>query len=139
MALRDNSTKKLVIKWFLVSAIAFQYHISEAATDSLADAKVAIRTRDFVEAKTILLPLAKGQNVQAQFLLGSLYLSGRLGSNHELLAFQWLSAAAEQQHAQAQYDLATIFEHGRGVEKNMDTALNWFNPLKMAGTKRAKK
>jgi len=41
-------------------------------------------------------------------------------------AFQWYSKAADQGLAQAQYNLAEKFEHGRGVAQSDEEAVQWY-------------
>ena len=93
---------------------------------SLSEAKTAIRTKDFEQALILLLPLSKQDNVEAQYLLGSLYARGRGTKSNDKEAFRWFYMAAKRGHAQAQFELACLYEQGSGVVQDIDEALVWF-------------
>ena len=62
--------------------------------------------------------------------------SGGLGSLAETYgdeAARWFRLAAEQNFAQAQYNLAELYETGNGVPRNLELAYVWF---KLAGTQK---
>jgi TPR repeat protein len=70
---------------------------------------------------------AEGGNVQAQYDLGQVYLTGKLDQKkNEKSAVNWISKAAEAGNAQAQFDLAGFYRLGRGVNPDFDQALNWY-------------
>jgi TPR repeat protein len=41
-------------------------------------------------------------------------------------AYKWFLKAAEQNHAEAQFNLARMYERGVGVERNRAEAYKWF-------------
>ena len=45
----------------------------------------------------------------------------------EVLAVKWWRKAAEQGHAEAQYQLGYAYQHGIGVERDDDEAEKWYN------------
>ena len=66
----------------------------------------AIRTAEYAGAAIVLSKFAESRNSEAQYRLGSLYRIGRGVPQDDLLAFKWMKAAAEQNHANAQFNLA---------------------------------
>src|SRR6516162_11187141 len=61
----------------------------------------AARTGEFGRAAADLRTIAESGNSDAQYRLGSLYRVGRGVPQDDLLAFKWMKAAAEQNHARA--------------------------------------
>jgi TPR repeat protein len=64
----------------------------------------------------------------SQVWLGKTYLEGSKKDKipQDLpLAFHWLTLAAEQENAEAQYHLATCYEKGLGVEADAEKAQAW--------------
>jgi ankyrin len=112
---------------------------STFAAQTLHDAKIAIRTRQYSEAFQILSPLANSGEVDAQYLLASFYARGRGIEQDDKLCVYWLTQAAQQQHANAQYDLAALYERGRGVDKSLEIALSWYQRSAILGNKKARK
>ncbi|MCK5090537.1 MAG: sel1 repeat family protein, partial [Hyphomicrobiaceae bacterium] len=54
-----------------------------------------------------------------------LYVEGRVRKLDEAKAVEWLQKAAEQDHAQAQYDLAAMYAEGAGIAKDPIKAVEW--------------
>ncbi len=59
------------------------------------------------------------------------------GSWHQVFEFQTRMAA--QGSSNAQFTLGEMYEKGRGVEKNYDTAIEWYNKAKLSGHENAAK
>ena len=95
---------------------------AEAATQNatLDDAKLAIRTQDFAKAASILKPLAKKGDKQAQYQLAVLYRNGQGAKKDPDKAFLWMKRSANQGYKRAQYSLGTLYEAGVGVKVNAD-------------------
>jgi TPR repeat protein len=76
-------------------------------------ANVAVSEGAFQRAHKLLKPLAESGDAEAQFLLGNLFYAG--SDMAWDVARQWLNSAAEQNHAEALYCLAsTGFEPSLG-------------------------
>jgi TPR repeat protein len=58
--------------------------------------------------------------------LGTLYLNGVNGVPNYEQALKWLTAAAEQGHANAHANIAVIYYNGLGVEKNTELGFQFF-------------
>ena len=71
--------------------------------------------------------LAKSGDVDAQTMLGEMYLDGINGVavNHEK-AFFWLNKAAKHGDPQAEYLLGFMYENGLYVVSNMERAVKWY-------------
>lgn len=68
----------------------------------------------------LLMPLAERGNVEAQYNVANLYLSGEGGKykpNYDE-ALKWLKLATEQDHPQALQELGNLYFYGEGVEQN---------------------
>lgn len=70
-----------------------------------------------------LLASANGNLPEAQNELGLLYLSGKMGVTDPSAALAWLTRAAQSGFAQAQYNLAVLYDRGAGgVARNIENA-----------------
>jgi TPR repeat protein len=96
----------------------------------LNQAKVAIEIGNCEEAIPLLLPLAEGGDVEAQFLLGYMYFADCDYPFPDSVARDWLVKAKEQGHAEACYHLAW-FPNAQGVS-SIDDA-EYMNLLIEAG------
>lgn len=76
-------------------------------------------------------------HVEAQWLLGSCYLSG-VGVNQDVEeAVEWLTMAAEQGNPDAQTALGGCYAAGLGVEQDVDVAISWYKKAAIQGNKEA--
>lgn len=72
----------------------------------------------------------------SQVWLGKIYLKGSKEDKIQQdlpLAFHWLTLAAEQENAEAQYHLATCYEQRLGVEADAEKAQAWREKAKNNG------
>ncbi|PKM43879.1 MAG: sel1 repeat family protein [Gammaproteobacteria bacterium HGW-Gammaproteobacteria-1] len=98
-----------------------------AAADAIDDAAAALDAGDHNRALLLLRPLARDGNVDAQYLLGSLYSTGADGVAQDgAEAVKWLARAAEQRHLQAANALGMIYVSGLGVQTDEAEAQKWF-------------
>lgn len=92
-----------------------------SATD-WTEIDTAIRMRDYALAVNRLQPLVRRKDAEAQYRMAGLYRSGK-GVNRDLdKAMELYRLAAEQNHAQSQYALASLLEKN-GV---FDQAEFWY-------------
>ena len=70
-----------------------------------------------------ILELAKEGNADAQYAVGSMYLTGEGVEQNYVAAFGWISKAANQGVIDAQHDLALMYKHGDGVEQDINATL----------------
>ena len=100
---------------------------------------MAIRTQDFARAVSILKPLAKKGDKQAQYQLAVLYSNGQGITEDPVKAAQWMLKSARQGYKRAQYTMGVFYEEGAGVKTNRDQAIHWYNIASKQGHNNAKK
>ncbi|MEH6631332.1 MAG: tetratricopeptide repeat protein [Halopseudomonas aestusnigri] len=83
--------------------------ISPALSDTLKDAKQAVKRHDYETAFTLYKPLAEQGEAEAQYALGEMYSKG-LGAEQDVkTATKWYEMAAEQGHLLAQLQAGRIY------------------------------
>jgi TPR repeat protein len=76
---------------------------------------------------------AKSGDVDAQMILGEMYLDGiGVEADHQK-AFFWLSKAARSGDAQAQYLLGFMYDNGIQVATNIKRAVKWYTEAALQG------
>ena len=74
-----------------------------------------------------LLSKAESGEADSQFKVAGIYESGSDDVTQNLLeAAKWYRMAAEQNHAQAQYNLGMMYQSGHGVGEDANEANKWF-------------
>lgn len=70
---------------------------------------------------------AKQGHLEAMYSLGLLFENPLtcVGQDYKQ-AIYWYTKAANKGHRQSQFQLGFFHQYGYGVEKNLDTALNWY-------------
>ena len=70
---------------------------------------------------------AEKGDAKAQFELGGAFYSGKFGlATNYVEAVKWFRKAAEQNHAQAQFNLGVCYGNGEGVAKDAVEAVKWY-------------
>ncbi|MBE6662165.1 MAG: sel1 repeat family protein [Ruminococcaceae bacterium] len=88
-----------------------------------------------IDPKELLTPAMSG-DANAQNTLGVYYGMGLFDGKPDFdEAVKWYRKAAEQGHAEAQYNLAVCYRMGRGVPMNDAIAEFWFNKASEQGIK----
>ncbi len=100
----------------------------------------ALHPPDFLDSSTIELLKTKAVNgdIDSQYKLGMLYEQGRLVSCDYYYAAMWYRMASNCHHQNSIIHLAMMYKDGRGVPKNLDTAVRMLEPLASSGNKNAK-
>jgi TPR repeat protein len=92
-------------------------------------------TQDADLAHRMIEQAAEAGDARAQTYLGGLYLNAQEGYPHDdLKALSYYRRAAEQGYQTAQFQVAWIYENGRGVPKDYATALLWYQKLADEGS-----
>ena len=111
------SIYKTTLQWLLQSAyrgllrcLLLCVLISSVYADNIRLANKAVRLRDFDKAFQLYMQDAKAGNVEAQYQLAKLYLTGLGTEKNQQAAQRWLQKAAAHKHAAAQYNLALIIK-----------------------------
>ena len=83
--------------------------------------------KDATKGISLLEQAADKGDVEAQLLLGKTFSKDNEGGPAQDLAvsFKWFSRAAEQQNAEAQYNLGLMYAIGQGVAKDEKVAVDW--------------
>ena len=75
-----------------------------------------------------LLGKAESGEAIAQFKVAGIYEAGSDGVPKNLIeAARWYTMAAEQDHAQSQYNLGMMYQSGHGVGEDANQANKWFD------------
>ena len=90
----------------------------------LYDKKITSQTPD--ELYTIISPLAKKKNVEAQFYVGKIYSNGLGVKKNDKEAFNWTKRSAAGKYSDAQNELGRMYMTGLGVKRNLKEAKKWY-------------
>jgi TPR repeat protein len=93
--------------------------------DGLTDALMPYVTRDYGQALTMLLPLARQGDAVAQLKLGIMYVKGKGVAADSAAAFGWFRMAAARGEPEAQYRLGLLYRDGLGTARDGHAALYW--------------
>ena len=101
---------------------------------SLSEAQHAMREGNYAEAYCILKPLAESGDAEAQYNLGWMYSNGYGLAINNSLALEWWRRASEQNHHDASFAIAMLYNHGEGeVDRDPQKALDYFLQAAEAG------
>lgn len=122
---------ELAMRWLRVAAGSGNTQ-AQTAYDVLNRAQL---TREFDK----LHASALAGDAAAQYALGRNYLTGKAPQaiNPEQ-ALVWLTRAAEQQQADAQYEVGMIYKDGSSVPRNLERAKLWLGKAAAQGNVKAK-
>lgn len=105
----------------------------------IVDARMAVRTKQYDRAVALWRRAAAKGNVQAEYLLGIAYRSGRGVPRDLEKAERWLSRADRNGSPDARYALGMMYRNGLGVARSRDKAIELFERAAAAGHERAKR
>lgn len=113
-----------------------------AAGSGLAEAQTAyneLNRTQLMREFEVLRASAKAGDAVAQYELGKRYLTGKapLAINHAQ-AMLWFTRAAEQQHADAQYNTGIFYKDGISVPRDSSRAKQWLTKAAAQGHVKAK-
>ncbi len=134
---------KLNILLLFSLLICFAFPVLSYA-DQLEDAKAAINNEEFTKACELLIPLAEGNNAEAQTILGTMYVNGQgvekdatkglswimkaASQGYEvarLLAFRFCLEEAQQGNKGAMYNVGYMCLNDWGGEHDNNVCVNW--------------
>lgn len=104
------------------------------ANSGYDDAMFAFENRDYTSALQHIEPLARSGDLAAMTLLGRVYDEG---FHEPLKALPWYRQAAEKGDADAQVQLAELYDAGEGVPADMDAAVFWYEKAAAQGHEEA--
>jgi TPR repeat protein len=74
----------------------------------------------------LLIEAGERGSVEAQRHLGACFATGEwIGEKDEAKAIEWYTAAAEQRHAESQYDLGFMLLLGEGTDQSTLKGMEW--------------
>ena len=105
----------------LLSVLMFLFSVSVLGASDLESAKRAYHAKDYATAVKEFTELAEQGNVEAQLILGKIYMMGEGVPKDSDQAIKWIKAAAVQGNADAQFFLGSIYllpqrDIGEGVK-----------------------
>jgi Sel1 repeat len=81
---------------------------THSVLDALKDGVAAFDRNDYIEANRLLRPLADENEEKAEYYLGAMYLTGAGVEQSFEAAAKWFQKAADQNDADAQYNLGVL-------------------------------
>ena len=92
-----------------------------------------VRSESTDADNSLFIILAEQGDVNAQWVLGFMYLNGEgMPQNYKQAAY-WLTKAAEQGFALAQFNLGFMYDNGKGVPQDDQKALDWYKKAALQG------
>ena len=79
------------------------------------------------EAANTLRAMAEQGNADAQYYLGSLFVTGDEILEEAVEVFSWNMSAAEQGHVGAMINVGNLYALGQGVPEDYESAYVWFD------------
>ena len=99
-------------------------------SQTLDDARAAVRVRDYESAISIYDHLARSGDPDAAYLLASMYRVGRGVDKDPELANEWMLKAANAGHARAQYNMGQL---SLSEKQSQEEARAWFEKSALQG------
>jgi uncharacterized protein len=110
---------------------------SDKLEAALKAAQKAYYKGDYDTAAKLFKALAERGDVQAEFFLGGMYLSGTGVPRDYAQALKWSRMAAEHGSTAAQFNLGKMYELGEGVPQDYVQAHVWFSLSASSGDEQA--
>ncbi len=89
---------------------------------------------NFEQAVEALSPVAHAGDAEAQYYLAMVYGSDQWDGTDYSTAVALLLSSADQQFPAAMWELGRAYEEGRGVEKDLMLAIDWYRRSEAAGS-----
>ena len=106
---------------------------------ALAQARMAVRARDFKKAVSIWRASARRGSARAQYRLGVAYRSGRGVEKDPAKAAFWFTKASKSGDQDAQFALGKLYLGGLGIERNQPRAMELLGLAARRGHQEAKR
>jgi TPR repeat protein len=126
-----------IILGLLLSACGNGTQQDKAESAALSAAQQYYYKGEFKKAAPLFQALAERGNVQAEFFLGGMYLSGTGVPQDYAQALKWSSAAAKRGSTAAQFNLGKMYEQGLGVPQDNVQAHMWYSLSASSGDEQA--
>lgn len=110
-----------------------QVIVQAAPVDKYQQALEAYAAGDYGQAANLWRDVAQRGDMEAQNMLGFLYINGQGVRQDYAEALKWYQKAALQGHADAQTNLGLMYRHGQGVLQDYTEALKWYQKAAAQG------
>ena len=110
----------------LLLAFALSVWFATPGWAGYAEGKAAFDEGNYETALDEFLPLAEGEDVNAQYYVGILYRNGWGVPQDDREAAKWMRLAAHQGSIEAQYIIGYMYQHGQGVSSDIAEAKRWY-------------
>ncbi|MCP4011397.1 MAG: hypothetical protein GY726_18000 [Proteobacteria bacterium] len=114
---------------YFVVLIALGFSTIVFAQKTSAQYDIAANTYqsgDFAEAEKLWIDLAIQGDPNAQYALAIMHLKKEAQRPEDSTAFRYLVEAAKKQHVASMFNLGVAYWEGRGVARQPEKALNWW-------------
>ncbi|WP_165391420.1 tetratricopeptide repeat protein [Fluviicoccus keumensis] len=98
------------------------------------DAMLAFENHDFAKAKAMIEPAARSGDAASMTLMGRILDEGMA---QPATAVNWYRQAAEKGFAEAQVQLAELYDAGEGVPQDIEIAVIWYEKAAAQGNEDA--
>ncbi|RUM67440.1 MAG: sel1 repeat family protein, partial [Sulfurospirillum sp.] len=119
--------KKVLTLLVLTASVLF------AESNSSASALKILKETQSSATYEAFYTLAQSGDLDAQTLLGEMYLDGVGVAEDYAKAFKWLSDAAKKGDSQAEYLLGYMYENGLYVSADVAKAVEWYTKAAQGG------
>ncbi len=117
----------------VLTLLVLSWTIAMANSNTDVEALDIIKHTQPVATYEAFHELAQSGDLDAQTLLGEMYLDGIGVSENYEKAFKWLSAAANKGDSQAAYLLGNMYENGLYVREDVAKAVEWYKKAAAGG------
>lgn len=128
---------RVAARTLLLSSL-FGFAPPYAIAATLEDARLSIRTKQYTTAQKQLTELARAGDLDAQYMLASLYRNGTGIKRDYEKSIYWFTQASEKE-PDAAYQLGVLHETGKGVIRNREKAVEWYTLAASKGSEKAQK
>ncbi len=118
--------KKIILSVLVASTCLMAQASYGNALEMLDKGKSEVASETFMQ-------LAKSGDVDAQTMLGEMYLDGIGVKVDHQKAFFWLAKAANQGDSEASYLLGFMYENGLQVGQDLSRAVSWYKKAALKG------
>ena len=114
-----------IVRLSIFCAMTVLLTVATAGCNSSSQVQVE-RSVEIKQVNKLLLDKATAGDVEAQYIIGSMYRRGTGVAQDFEEAAKWFRLAAQQGHAPSQNALGLLYERGIGVEQMLEKAVYWY-------------
>lgn len=118
---------------FTAAGVLFAFLNMPAFGGELSDGLRAVKSGQYADALSILVPLANSGDDEAQRVVGEMCFKGQGMKRDVFAAFKWTEISAAGRNKIAQYNLGYLYEKGEGVAASRALAIEWYTKAAVQG------